>query len=75
MLEFRNGDFSRVELAVFAKETVQKDICVYPVIGGRCTYRLSDKTVKTPEQLDEDGFTFAIIEPYSIQFLTLQKQE
>ena len=73
VLEFWNADFSKAELVVFAKKSVQKAICVYPVVDKCCTYRLSDETVKTAEQLDEEGITFAIKERYSAQFMTLQK--
>ena len=74
VLEFRNEDFSKVELVVFAKKTVQAGICVYPVVAPQCTYRLSDGTVKTSEQLDEESIDFAINERYSAQFMTLEKR-
>lgn len=73
VLEFRDPDFSNIELVVFAKKAMQSNLCVYPVLDSGAGYRLQGK-VRSAGDILKNGIDFAIHENYSAQFLTLTKE-
>jgi len=75
VLEFRNEDFSCIELVVFAKKAMQSNLCVYPILDTKQTYRLHPDTVRSGADMDKNGIDFPIHENYTARFLSLEKQE
>ncbi len=73
VLEFRNPNFSEIELVVFTKKAMQKNIRVYPVLQKRCMYTVGEGEAKSAEEIDETGIDFQIGDCYNAQFLTLKK--
>ena len=67
MLEFRNEDFSEIELVVFTKKLVQENIRVYPVCNA--DYWYGDH--KSGRELAEEGIDFRISESASAQRFSL----
>lgn len=72
VLEFRNDDFSKVELVIFSKKTIQDNICVYPVLNDNYSYKFADK-IKTAEEIFEEGIDVSIEKCYDAQFLQITK--
>lgn len=70
VLEFRNFDFSQVELVVFAKKALQNNICVYPIVNPKFSYKVSH-SVKASYEIAENGIDFAIDRSYTAQFMTI----
>ncbi len=71
VLEFRNTDFSRVELLVFTKKANQNNICVYPIVNNKFKYHFSETNTRTAEDLLENGINFPIEQNFVCQFASL----
>ena len=71
VVEFRNEDFSRIELVVFTKKAMQSNLRVYPLLDSKESYGWKDATVRSGADLEKNGIDFPIHENYTAQFLTL----
>ena len=72
VLEFRNDDFSKIELVVFSKKTIQDNICVYPILNDSYSYKFSDK-IKTGKEIFEEGIDFPVNACFTAQFMQINK--
>ncbi|MBO5369799.1 MAG: hypothetical protein J6B23_03865 [Clostridia bacterium] len=73
VLEFRNEDFSHIELAVFAKKAVQDNICVYPHLKTDCNYEITGEGIRSGTDITENGIDFPINVCYTTHFKTLSR--
>ncbi len=73
VLEYRNEDFSQIELVIFSFKTKQNNICVYPVLDKNSNYTVGER-VLSGEQIFENGIDIAINRCHSAQVLTLKKE-
>ena len=71
-LEFRNEDFSEIELAVFSLKTKQGNICIYPILDRNSSYTVGERTL-SGEEIFENGIDLENRRPHSAKFLTLTK--
>lgn len=75
VLEFRNGDFSEIELVVFAKKVVQNHITVYPVLDEAQNYILGEDERRSAADIAEAGIGFTIRDSFTAQSMTLKKED
>lgn len=71
VLEFRNEDFSEIELVVFTKKLVQENIRVYPVCNADYWY----SSCKSGSELSGEGIDFRISESASAQRFSLVSEK
>lgn len=73
VLEFRDEEFSEIELVVFSKKTLQNNICVYPIVDGASTYACSNGNVRAGWDIVKNGIDFEIGKSFDTCFMTLTK--
>jgi len=72
VLEFRNSDFSKIELVVFTHKMMQTNIRIYPQVDTDFKYRVSQEEIISGCNLKNNGIDVPIKKSYSAQFVTLQ---
>ena len=73
VLEFRNDDFSKVEIVAFSKKSKQDNICVYPMLDIDSEY-LVDEEVRNGKDIAENGINIPINMPLTANVVKLNKK-
>lgn len=73
VLEFRNEDFSKVEIVAFSGMSKQVNICVYPVLDSNAEYQTDSKVKLMGKDIDENGIDILITMPHTAQVVKLNR--
>jgi len=73
VLEFRNEDFSKIEVVAFAKKMLQDNIYVYPHTDNVSEYEISDNKNMSARDISENGISMKVTNCYTAQFLHIKK--
>lgn len=73
VLEFRDPDFSNIEVVVFTKKAMQSNLCVYPVLDNGGSYSLQEE-IRSAGDILKHGIDFPVHENYTAYCLTLTKK-
>lgn len=73
VLEFRNEDFSRIELVSFSGKSKQDNICIYPVLAPDGNYSINGEIEKSGKVIREDGIEVPVTMPHTAQVIVLNK--
>ena len=67
VLEFRNADFSKIEIVAFSGKSKQDNICVYPVLDKDTEYEMDGKVIS------ENGIDIPITMPHTARIIRIKK--
>ncbi len=73
VLEFRDEDFSNIEIVAFAKKILQNNICVYPYTDKKSDYEISENKIISSGEIEENGINMRVTDCYTAQFLSMKK--
>jgi len=73
VLEFRNEDFSKIEIVSFSAKCKQDNICVYPVLDEKSEYKHDGKTVYSGAEITQNGIDIPVKSAYLAQTVKLEK--
>ena len=74
VLEFRNEDFSKVEIVAVSGKSKQDNVCVYPEIDSDCEYLIENETTLGGKEIAENGINIPINMPLTAKVVKLNKK-
>lgn len=74
VLEYRNSDFSQIELVVFTHKMMQNHITIYPAVDENASYKMGDSEF-SGEELTNCGIDVDMHRSYIAQFRSLTRIE
>lgn len=69
VLEFRNVDFSKIEIVVFTGKSKQDNICIYPVLDKDAQYEMDGKAISG------NGIDIPITMPHTAKIIRIIKEK
>ena len=75
VLEFRNSDFSEIEIIAFSGKAKQHNVCVYPVVDKDFDYKIGEKDTKSGKEILQNGIEIHIPAPHTARSVRIEKKE